>query len=80
MGNLLEDHLPHDLSMILVNAVYTLIDAFTKSGNTVMQHISNVFLPHEKSAMYWIYFVIVMLLVALVAAIASTFIFYQRRD
>jgi ABC-type maltose transport system permease subunit len=66
--------------MILVNAVYTLIDAFTKSGNTVMQHISNVFLPHEKSAMYWIYFVIVMLLVALVAAIASTFIFYQRRD
>ena len=66
--------------MILVNAVYTLIDAFTKSGNTVMQHIKSELYPHEKSAMYWIYFGIVMLLVGLVAAIASTFIFYQRRD
>ncbi len=66
--------------MILVNAVYTLIDAFTKSGNSVMSFIGNVFLPHEQSAMYWIYFGIVMLLVALVAAVASTFIFYQRKD
>ena len=66
--------------MILVNAVYTLIDAFTKSGNTVMQYIKGELFPHEKSAMYWIYFGIVMLLVGLVAAIASTFIFYQRRD
>ncbi|MBP3591247.1 MAG: sugar ABC transporter permease [Clostridia bacterium] len=66
--------------MILVNAVYTLIDAFTKSGNSVMSFIDNVFLPHEQSAMYWIYFGIVMLLVALVAAVASTFIFYQRKD
>jgi ABC-type sugar transport system permease subunit len=66
--------------MILVNAVYTLIDAFTKSGNTVMQYIKGELFPHEKSAMYWIYFGIVMLLVALVAAVASTFIFYQRKD
>ena len=66
--------------MILVNSVYTLIDAFTKSGNTVMQYIKGQLYPHEKSAMYWIYFGIVMLLVGLVAAIASTFIFYQRRD
>jgi ABC-type sugar transport system permease subunit len=66
--------------MILVNSVYTLIDAFTKSGNPIMSLISNVFKAGLKTAMYWIYFGIVMLLVGLVAAIASTFIFYQRRD
>ena len=66
--------------MILVNSVYTLIDAFTKSDNPIMRHISNVFIASEKTAMYWIYFAIVMLLVGLVAAIASTFIFYQRKD
>ncbi len=66
--------------MILVNSVYTLIDAFTKSDNPIMSHISNVFVPGERTAMYWIYFAIVMLLVGLVAAIASSFIFYQRKD
>ena len=66
--------------MILVNSVYTLIDAFTKSGNPIMSLIAGVFKPGLKTAMYWIYFGIVMLLVGLVAAIASTFIFYQRRD
>ena len=66
--------------MILVNSVYTLIDAFTKSDNPIMRHISSVFVPQEKTAMYWIYFGIVMLLVGLVAAVASTFIFYQRKD
>ena len=66
--------------MILVNSVYTLIDAFTKSGNPIMSHISSVFVPAERTAMYWIYFVIVMLMVALVAAVASSFIFYQRKD
>ena len=66
--------------MILVNSVYTLIDAFTKSGNPIMSLIAGVFKPGLKTAMYWIYFGIVMLLVGLVAAIASTFVFYQRKD
>ena len=66
--------------MILVNSVYTLIDAFTKSTNPIMTLISDVFKPGLKTAMYWIYFGIVMLLVGLVAAIVSSFIFYQRRD
>ena len=53
------------------------------AGNVIVQWMSliaNVFKPGLKTAMYWIYFGIVMLLVGLVAAIASTFIFYQRRD
>ena len=66
--------------MILVNSVYTLIDAFTKSDNPIMGHISSIFVPGERNSMYWIYFVIVMLLVGLVAAIASSFVFYQRKD
>ena len=66
--------------MILVNSVYTLIDAFTKADNPIMGHIKDIFVPGERNSMYWIYFVIVMLLVGLVAAIASSFVFYQRKD
>ena len=66
--------------MILVNSVYTLIDAFTKSGNPIMKHIGSVFVPQEKTAMYWIYFLIVILIVAAVAGLLSAFVFYQRKD
>ena len=72
--------------MILVNAVYTVIDSFTSESNEVMRYITNVYntgnvRPRElSSAMSWIYFVIVLLLIGLVALIASAFVFYQRRD
>lgn len=66
--------------MILVNAVYTVIDAFTRSQNPTMLYIANVGDQHLATAMSWIYFLIIILIVAVVAAIASTFIFYQRRD
>jgi ABC-type sugar transport system permease subunit len=69
--------------MILVNAIYTIIDAFTRSTNTTMKYITDVFnrpkFP-EATAMSWIYFIIVILIIAVVAGIASTFIFYQRKD
>ena len=66
--------------MILVNAVYTIIDAFTRSSNITMSYIKNVSNDGYASAMYWIYFISVMLIIAAVAGVASTFIFYQRRD
>ena len=68
--------------MILVNAVYTTIDAFTRTQNPTMQFISNIrpTSPELATAMSWIYFLIVLLIIAVVAGIASTFIFYQRRD
>ena len=66
--------------MILVNAVYTIIDAFTRSSNITMSYIKNVSNEGYASAMYWIYFLSVMLIIAAVAGVASTFIFYQRRD
>ena len=66
--------------MILVNAVYTIIDSFTRSSNITMSYIKNVSDYGQSSAMYWIYFISVMLIIAAVAGVASTFIFYQRRD
>ncbi len=68
--------------MILVNAVYTIIDSFTRSSNITMSFIKGVGNSnmHNASAMYWIYFISVILIIAVVAGVASTFIFYQRRD
>ncbi len=66
--------------MILVNAVYTVIDAFTRSNNSMMTYIKGVMDPHFAIAMYWIYFVIVLLIIGVVALVASTMVFYQRKD
>ena len=68
--------------MILVNAIYTIIDAFTTETNVVMQRIAAV---NEASmthamAMSWIYFLVVFALIAIVAIIISAYVFYQRRD
>ena len=68
--------------MILVNTVYTIIDAFTRSQNTMIKYISAQSLANsfKATAMSWIYFLLIILIIGAVAAIASTFIFYQRRD
>lgn len=70
--------------MILVNAVYTVIDSFTRSTNVVMVYVQNVEGSsrgiYQASAMYWVYFLAVILIIGLVGAIMSSFIFYQRRD
>lgn len=70
--------------MILVNTIYTVIDSFTDSGNTVMQYISNVYTKPGQSvlssAMSWIYFAIILVAIGIVAAIMSAVVFYQRRD
>ena len=65
--------------MILVNAAYTIIDAFTRDTNPVMSYIATVN-AESSIAMSWIYFIIVVLIIVVVAAVASSFIFYQRRD
>ena len=69
--------------MILVNAVYTIIDSFTVESNSVMSYISNVSAEQNQgvsSAMGWIYFMIVILMIAIIAMLISSFVFYQRRD
>jgi ABC-type sugar transport system permease subunit len=68
--------------MILVNLVYTIIDSFTDNSNPVMSVIAEKYTDSnvESSAMAWIYFLVVMLIIAACAGIASAFTFYQRRD
>ncbi len=73
--------------MILVNAIYTVIDSFTSSSNKVMTYIGSVYEGVTTTggdvlatAMYWIYFSIVILIIAVVAAVMSAYVFYQRRD
>jgi ABC-type sugar transport system permease subunit len=72
--------------MILVNAVYTIIDSFTTESNVVMSYISSApaTIPSNgteiATAMSWMYFLIVVLILAAVAGIMSMFVFYQRKD
>ena len=70
--------------MILVNAVYTIIDSFTTDSNSVMKYINQIYQGSDgqvlSSAMAWMYFIIVMLILAAVAGIFSAFVFYQKRD
>lgn len=70
--------------MILVNAVYTIIDSFTSNSNSVMTYINQVYSQSGgnvlSSAMAWMYFLLVILIIAAVAGLISAFVFYQRRD
>ena len=70
--------------MILVNTIYTIIDSFTSADNAVMQTIQTVYNSSgrmtESVAMSWIYFLIVVLILAVIAGLLSAFVFYQRRD
>ena len=71
--------------MILVNAIYTVIDSFTSESNQVMRYINEVYLTASggrvlSTAMSWIYFLLVILLLGLVALIFSSYVFYQRKD
>ena len=69
--------------MILVNAIYTVIDSFTKGSNIVMTYIDNVYNApnrHLATAMSWIYFLVVLLIVGICAGVMSAFVFYQKRD
>ncbi len=68
--------------MILVNAVYTIIDAFTTESNSVMSYITTVSVESKVrgAAMSWMYFLIVVAILGAVAGIMSMFVFYQRKD
>ncbi len=74
--------LPMISPMILVSAIYTVIDSFTSSSNQVMSFIDQIYEKEYvvSSAMAWMYFGVIMLIVAVVFAAMKTFVFYQRRD
>ncbi len=68
--------------MILVNAIYTIIDSFTSQSNVVMSFISGMYEGNKgvATAMSWIYFLVIMAIIGIFVLIASSFIFYQKRD
>ena len=72
--------------MILTNSIYTVIDSFTASDNRIMMFISDKFSQVANggreiaTAMSWIYFLIVIGIVLIVAGALSAYVFYQKRD
>ena len=75
--------LPMISPMILVNAVYTIIDAFTVD-NQVMSFISAQYGQINgqvvSTAMSWMYFLVVALILAAIAGLLSAFVFYQKKN
>ena len=78
--------LPMISPMILVNTVYTIIDALTNGNNIVMSFISSSTETYSSSgggvtsAMSWIYFLIVILILAAISGNLSAFVCYQTKD
>ena len=71
--------------MILVNAVYTVIDAFT-TENAVMKYIASVSASTNganniaiRTAMSWIYFLMVIAILGVLVAVLSAYTFYQKK-
>lgn len=66
--------------MILVNVVYSIVDSFTATSNEVMTYTYNLafgsFNFGLSSAMSWIYFVILAVVMGVVAAVISRRTFY----
>ena len=70
--------------MILVNAIYTVIDAFT-AESAVMDYIADAKNELQNgaaisTAMSWIYFLVVIGILGVVAAVLSSYVFYQKKN
>ena len=73
--------LPMVSSLILVNIVYTVIDFFVKTDNQVMTKISDTVAKMEygfSSAMAWVYFLCVLIILAIVSLIISRRVYYYE--
>ena len=74
--------LPMVSPLILVNLIYTIIDFFIKTDNEVMEKISETMIVKMdygfSSAMAWIYFSAVLLIIAIFAGIISRWVYYYE--
>lgn len=72
--------LPMVSPLILVNLVYTIIDSFARSPVTdlIMETGFNNFNFGLSSAMAWLYFLSIMLILGLSAFVTSRYVFYQE--
>ena len=66
--------------LILVNSVYTIIDSFTSADNELMTLIKKTIFSDVKygfgSAMAWIYFLLITVIIAVVGGLISRKVFY----
>lgn len=69
--------------MILVNLLYSFINAFTSSGNSIMKDIHSTtfeaFQFGKGAAMSWIYFLFIIVLIGIVYAVAQKLVFYEEK-
>lgn len=69
-------------SLILVNTVYTIVNSFTSSKNEVIRMIKNVISQNIDyglaSAMSWIYFIVIALIVSIAMVCISKRVFYHE--
>lgn len=73
--------IPYLGPFILANFIFTVIDSFTSPMNRVMGRILNMkseVLYGEASAMAWIYFAIILVMIGIVYRIISKFIYYEN--
>lgn len=67
--------------MILVNVVYSVVDFLTRTDNTVMNYINDIMTSMDYgvgSAMAWVYFLVVLLVVGIVTFFISRKIYYYE--
>lgn len=75
---------PYVSPFIMANLIYTVIDSFTSPMNMVMRRILT--LQNEElnygaaSAMAWIYFIIVMAIIGIIALTVNKFVFYENEE
>lgn len=66
--------------LILVNAIYTIIDSFTSANNELMTEIKTTIFSQVKygygSAMAWIYFLLIAVIILVVGGLIARKVFY----
>jgi ABC-type sugar transport system permease subunit len=79
--------LPMVSPMILVNSIYTVIDAFTSVDNRVMSNVTSEMNRTQDAlaiqsghAMAWLYIALVLVVILAVGLLMKAFVFYQKRD
>jgi ABC-type sugar transport system permease subunit len=73
--------LPMVSSVILVNVVYTIIDFFMRTDSEIMEKIRINMIKLDygfSSAMAWVYFLAVILIIAVFTAITSRWVYYYE--
>ena len=70
--------------IIFVNVIYSVVDMFTRADNTIMVLIDDMAFNKMNysvsSAMAWLYFAALSVILGLVALLCYRFVFYQERD